>query len=114
MFWRDIEIGPEEINKIKWYEKPAYGIDSQALIDEELQVRLEPLPERLITVQFEASPAGCKLTPYIAINGGRSRLDEIYVFAREGLLWPTVQWVEIRGTDLQGQAVKERIHKDQE
>jgi len=112
VFWRDLEIGSNVTDKIKFYEKPAYGIATQSLKEGELHIRLNSLPNKLITVHFGQSGGSCKVTSYTTINGEQAIFKEVYVFAKEGLLWPTVKWIEIRGYTLQGQFIKERIKKD--
>jgi hypothetical protein len=111
VFWRDLEISPTEINPLKWYEKPAYGIESQKINGDELKLRLTPLPEKLITVKFVKADSGCEITPFVSINNRQSKLREIYVFAKEGLFWPTVKWIEIKGMNAQGEHVMEHIDK---
>lgn len=112
VFWRDLEIGPDVTNEIKFYEKPAYGISTQLLKEGQLQVRLKALPSRLITVDFRKSGDSCEVTAYTTINGERAILGEVYVYAKEGLFWPTVKWIEIHGYDFKGQSIKEKIRKD--
>ncbi len=112
VFWRDLEIGPDVTDKIKWYEKPAYGISNQSLKEGELHLRLNALPNKLITVNFRKSGDSCKVTAYTTINGERAIFEEVYVYAKEGLFWPTVKWIETRGYTLEGQFIKERIKKD--
>lgn len=112
VFWRDLEIGPDVTNKIKFYEKSAYGISTQFQEQGKLHMRLKALPSKLITVDYKKSEGHCQVTAYTTINGERAVFKEVYVYAKEGFIWPTVKWIETRGYNLEGQPVKERIKKD--
>jgi Domain of unknown function (DUF4833) len=93
------------------YEYPAYGIVSQLLENDKLQLLLEALPEREITIQFSKQKNNCHVTPYVFINMEKAVLEEVYVFANERKFWlPKVMWIEWRGKNPHGIAVKERIN----
>lgn len=108
-YWLDLEIGPNAYAPIGRWEKIAYGIGSQETKGDDMIVLLKAFPDRPIRLAF--SPAGgCKITPHVVINGQESQLKHIYVFAEEGLIKPTVKYVDIIG--VKGSApVTERINR---
>lgn len=113
VFWRDIEEGPNVTSSIKFYEKIAYGIDSQTIKSKfKLEVRLKALPEKLVTVESSKNGTGCKVVSQTDINGKTSLFEEVYVFAEEGWIKPTVKWIDVIGKSAAGAAVKQRINKD--
>ena len=113
VYWRNLEVSPTDVSDLMPWEWPAYDIDSQAIKGDELHIRLEALPERLITIDFVKEENGCKATPRLSINKEKGVLEEVYVFAKERKFWlPKVKWIEIRGSNPQGIPVKERINVD--
>ena len=108
-YWLNLEIGPNNYEPIGRFERMAYGIDSQELKGDDLMVQLKAFPDRVIRVNF-ANSGGCKITAHVAINAQESRLKHIYVFAEEGLIKPTVKYVDIIG--VKGSTpVTERINR---
>jgi len=113
VFWRDLEVGPNEISKLLIYEQPAYGIKFQGTEGNVQHIRLKALPEKLITIEFAKTTTSCEATPYVSIQGNKSKLLKIYVFAKENFIgFPSVKWIEVRGEDNMGQPVKQKILKD--
>ena len=76
----------------------------------DLLVKLKAFPDREIKIVFNGAGGGCKITPYITINGQESVLKNISVFAEEGLIKPTVKHVDIFGIK-GGAPVNERINR---
>jgi len=109
-YWLDLEIGPNAYAPIGRFERIAYGIESQELKGEDLIVLLKAFPDRAIRLTFTGGATACKITPYVSINGQESQLKHIYVFAIEGLIKPTVKYIEIIGTR-GSTAVTERIDR---
>lgn len=108
-YWINYEIGPNSYEPIGRFERIAYGISSQEIKGDDLVVQLKAFPDRPIRLSFNAA-GGCKITPHVQINGQESQLKHIYVFAEEGMIKPTVIYVDIIGT--KGAApVTERINR---
>lgn len=108
-YWINYEIGPNAYEPIGRFERIAYGISSQQVKGEDLVVQLKAFPDRPIRLTFNGG-AGCKITPYVQINGQETQLKHIYVFAEEGMIKPTVIYVDIIG--VKGTApVTERINR---
>lgn len=108
-YWLNLEIGPNAYEPIGRFERLAYGISSQEVKGEDLMLQLKAFPDRVIRVNFAAT-GGCKVSSHVAINGQESKLKHIYVFAEEGLIKPTVKYVDIIG--VKGSApVTERINR---
>ena len=109
-YWLDLEIGPNVVNPIGTFESMAYGIKSQSYTNGTLDLRLKALPEQLIQVKFNKLADSCKVDAFTSISGNEGVLKEIYVFAEEGMITPTVKYVDIIGTRA-GSSIKQRILK---
>lgn len=108
-YWLMLEKGPGVTEPIGRLERMAYGIQSQEIKGEDLVVQLKAFPDRPIRITF-AQKGGCKIIPMLTINGVESALKVISVFAEEGLIKPTVKYIDISG--LKGGApVTERINR---
>ena len=110
-YWRMLEKGPRVTESIGWLEKKAYGIDDQKVHNGEVMVKLVALPERTITVKTSGTSGKCTATAYVDINKSSSVLNEVYVFAEEGMIKPTVKYIDINGKR-SGRSVTEKIIKD--
>lgn len=110
-YWLDLEVGPNVVNPIGSFEKIAYGIKSQKMNGEALDLRLKALPEKALKVKFEKSGSACNVNAYTQISGNDAQMKEIYVFAEEGIIKPTVKYVDIFGK-AGSKFIKERINKD--
>ena len=108
-YWLMIEKGPGVTEPIGRFEQMAYGIKSQELQGEVLTVQLKAFPDRPVRISFtHKSP--CNVTATININGQEAQLKTISVFAEEGLIKPTVKYIDISGVK-GGAAVTERINR---
>ena len=108
-YWLMLEKGPNVFEPIGRLERMAYGIQSQEIKGNDLVVQLKAFPDRAIRITFNAA-GGCKITPFLPINGQEAVLKFISVFAEEGLIKPTVKHVDISGVK-GGTPVSERINK---
>jgi len=108
-YWHDLEIGPNAYAPIGRFERLAYGISSQEIKGDDLMLQLKAFPDRVIRVNF-SNTNGCKIVSYVTISGAESIMKHIYVFAEEGMIKPTVKYVDIFGVR-GGAPVTERINK---
>jgi len=108
-YWQMLEKGPNIFEPIGRLERMAYGIKSQEISGNDLIVQLKAFPDRTIRITFTAS-GRCKIVPLIAINGQDAALKFISVFAEEGIIKPTVKYVDISGSR-GGAVVTERINR---
>jgi hypothetical protein len=108
-YWLMLEKGPGVTEPIGRLERMAYGIQSQEIKGEDLIVQLKAFPDRPIRITF-AQKGGCKIIPMLTINGIESALKVISVFAEEGLIKPTVKYIDISGFK-GGAPVTERINR---
>lgn len=108
-YWQMLEKGPKATEAIGRFENMAYGIKSQEVKGSNLWVQLKAFPDRKIRIAFEPKNA-CKITPFIAINGKESVLSYISVFAEEGIIKPTVKYIDVVGTS-HGVPVTERMYR---
>ena len=108
-YWLMLEKGPGVTEPIGRLERMAYGIQSQEIQGDYLVVQLKAFPDRPIRIKF-LQKGGCKIMPMMAINGIESALKVISVFAEEGLIKPTVKYIDISGFK-GGAPVTERINR---
>jgi len=108
-YWINYEVSPTDYEPIGRFEAMAYGIQSQNLQGNDLTVQLKAFPDRKVRITFDNS-AGCKITPYILIASKEAILKEISVFAIEGLITPTVKYIDISGI-IGAVPITERINK---
>lgn len=108
-YWHDLEVGPNVYAPIGRFERIAYGISSQEIKGDDLMLQLKAFPDRMIRINF-SNANGCKIVSYVTIAGFEAQLKHIYVFAEEGLIKPTVKYIDIIGTKA-GAPVTERINR---
>ena len=112
VYWRDLEVSPKATSSIGYFEKRAYGIKSQRLQGGKVFVKLKALEGKTIEVTFDNSSGACKIKSYTQINGKRNIFKRVYVFAKEGLMIPTVMYIDVIGRSAKGKAIKQRIKPD--
>lgn len=108
-YWLMLEKGAGVTEPIGRLERMAYGIQSQEIKGDDLVVQLKAFPDRPIRISF-VQKGGCKIVPMLTINGIESILKVISVFAEEGLIKPTVKYIDISGFK-GGAPVTERINR---
>lgn len=111
-YWRMLEKSDTARSKVRFYERAAYGFDSQIVNDGVLKIHLEALPTRQILVSFDKVDEKCTVKSTVKINDTDALLDHVYAYAKEGILWPTAKWIEIHGTSFEGDKVDEKIYVD--
>ena len=111
VYWRNLEVSPTDTESIHFWEQPAYGIKSQKVIGNKVEIHLKALPTKKIVTDFVKSKGKCSINSTVQINGSQGIIKEIYVFAKEGLVLPTVVYIDIIGWDLKQKTIKERIFK---
>ncbi|HYB99974.1 MAG TPA: DUF4833 domain-containing protein [Candidatus Limnocylindrales bacterium] len=111
-YWLRIDSGPPTTKPLKFFQQMAYGFQSQTVAsDGRVEARMRAFPERLLTVRAAAAGKGkgCKAEAFLTIDGKDAYLDKVFVFAEEGILLPSVRYVELYGRSNDGHAVYEKI-----
>ncbi len=109
-YWRMLEKGPRVTESVGYFERKAYGIKSQKVVKNQIKMTMQALPKKKVTVSFEKKNGKCLAKASTSINKNQAILSKIYVFAVEGLMLPTVKYIDILGK-ASGRPVKERIKK---
>lgn len=89
-----------------WAERQlAYGFEVSAASREGCVLRLTALRQRALVVARQ----GPTFRAMVGIAGKRATLERIFVRTNEGGLLPSVQYVDVFGTAVDGSPLKERI-----
>lgn len=113
-YWLRREEDPLEIRPLSYFQQAAYGFQKQQVeSDGRIEVRLRALPDRQLVVRAAAVDGKCKAETFMTIAGKQAYLDKVFVFAEEGLLLPTVRYIELFGRTNDGLAVYEKIPVDE-
>lgn len=113
-YWVRREEDPVEIRPLWYFQQAAYGFQKQHVeSDGRVEVRLRALPDRQLVVRAASVDGKCKAETFITIAGKQAYLDKVFVFAEEGLLLPTVRYIELFGRTNDGLAVYEKILVDE-
>ena len=111
-YWLRRDAEKQTTRPLKMFQQMAYGFQSQTVAaDGRIEARLRAFPERLLTVRAASAGKGkpCKAEAFMTIDGKEAFLEKVFVFAEEGLLLPTVRYVELYGRSNEGHTVYEKI-----
>ena len=101
------------VEPLRYFQQAAYGFQKQKIeSDGRIEIRLRALPDRQLVVRVAAVPGGCKAETFMTIDGQQAYLDKVFVFAEEGIILPTVRYIELYGRSNDGHAVYEKIVVD--
>jgi hypothetical protein len=113
-YWLRREEDPPVVQPLKYIQQAAYGFQKQNIeSDGRIEVRLRALPDRQLVVRVASVGGGCKAETFMTIDGKQAYLDKVFVFAEEGILLPTVRYIELFGRSNDGLAVYEKITVDE-
>jgi hypothetical protein len=109
-YWLRREENPPVVQPLKYFQQAAYGFQKQNIeADGRIEVRLRALPDRQLVIRIASVGGGCKAETFMTIDGKQAYLDKVFVFAEEGILLPTVRYIELFGRSNDGLAVYEKI-----
>ena len=109
VYWRHYELGPNVKNEMGYFPKTAYGVISEKLKDQAdiYLIKLNAFKKRAVKLAKDKTG---KFVAKMKINGKDALLNRIYVDSKEGVLKPTINHVDLFGTDPEtGKAVTERV-----
>ena len=114
-YWKVLEKGPDVIEELNTFDNIAYGIENQ-MVDEknknEITFNLKAIESKKITLTVTKKEQNCLKKTVMTINGQSAIIEKIYVFAEEGMIRPTVKWIDLFGKDNKNKAITERIIVD--
>jgi hypothetical protein len=109
-YWLRLEKTPPTVTELSYLQQTAYGFQSQQVeSDGRVEVRLRSFPNREIVIRVTPVGGKCKAETFMTIDGKSAYLDKVFVFADEGILMPTVRYIELHGRSNDGHAVYEKI-----
>jgi hypothetical protein len=113
-YWLRREENPPVVQPLKYFQQAAYGFHKQNIeSDGRIELRLRALPDRQLVVRVAAVKGGCKAETFMTIGGKQAYLDKVFVFAEEGILLPSVRYIELFGRSNDGTAAYEKIVVDE-
>ncbi len=112
-YWRMLERGDRAVERLRAFERRAYGIGSQRVVRGEeggaVHVRFRALGDRDVWVRTAMRAARCEATAFTTIAGTPARLEDVYVVLAGPM---SVDHVELRGTATgSGEPVSERVRR---
>jgi hypothetical protein len=109
-YWLKREKNPPVVEDLHYYQQAAYGFKKQEVKkDSRIEVRLRALPDRELVIRVTKVEQHCKAETFMTIDGNEAYLEKVFVFADEGILVPTVRYIELYGRSNDGHAVYEKI-----
>ena len=107
VYWRQYQHQNGKRRKLSWLEfNFAYGYRSRKKKDN-YAIKLKAYGDREILLTFKDR----KWMPLVTLNGQTCVLKNLYIFADESGLWPSVKYADIYGEDvLTQELVRERIY----
>lgn len=113
-YWVRREKDPVEVEPLSYFQQAAYGFQKQNIEkDGRIEVRLRALPDRQFVIRVTPVDGQCKAETFMEIDGKTAYLEKVFVFAEEGLLLPTVRYIELFGRSNDGLSVYEKITVDE-
>jgi len=109
VYWRKFQNHNGLKDDLSWLELTfAYGYHSRKKGDH-YAIKLKAYNERAIQLTFQDG----QWIPLITLNGQSCVLKNLYIFADESKLWPSVKYADIYGQNiLTGELIKERIYNE--
>jgi len=108
-YWvRPTKTGPVT-EPLSFFQQAGYGLKSQTVGDCAVEVVLKALPGRRISLVPSLQEGRCRVLVHMDIAGRPSIFERAYVFAEEGLVLPTVKYIDLFGRAEDGTPVHERV-----
>jgi hypothetical protein len=109
-YWLRREDAPVDTKPLSYFQQAAYGFQKQNIEkDGRIEVRLRALPDRQLVIRVTPVDGKCKTETFLEIDGKTAFLEKVFVFADEGLVLPTVRYIELFGRSNDGLAAYEKI-----
>ena len=111
-YWVRFSATGRVTEPVTFFQQTGYGLKSQKVSGMQVQIVLKALPDRPILIVPSSSQGGCRVVAYMEIAAVRSRFEKAYVFAEEGLVLPTVKYIDLFGRAEDGAPVREHLVVD--
>ena len=97
VYWLKLAEGGERKNLKRIEKRRAYGFKVKEREGNRVVIEMVADIGRLITV----SPADSVYQAFVDINGRQAVMEKVFIFATEGGLLPTVEYIELFGKDVE-------------
>ncbi len=114
-YWKELEKGKDVVSDLSIFDKVAYGIVDQKIMDKGTRVdfTLKPLKAmKMKAVIKEVKKDECKVEALIMVDKKWVVLEKVYVFAKSGFVMPTVKYIDIFGKLPDGKEFTKRLDPD--
>ena len=114
-YWRMLEEGPKERDRLMFWEQPGYGVRQPEKVNLDtdsgsLALVIRGVPDHKIRLETFTSESGCSARAFTSISGEEALLERIDIHVSG---WADVHKVEIHGISVSsGLAVSEVTHQD--
>jgi hypothetical protein len=114
-YWRMLEEGPKERDKLMFWEQPGYGVRQPEKVNLDsdsgsLSLIIRGVPDHRIRLETFTTDFGCGARAFTSISGEEALLERIDINVSG---WADVHKVEIHGVSVSsGLAVSEVTHQD--
>ena len=108
-YWQDLEQGPNVRSEIGTFEYIAYGISDQKIEGEWVHFKMKAIEKKDFKAKLTNRDGKCSAEAWTTFKGQEGILKKVYIFAVEGMIKPTVKYIDLFGTLPNGQAVQERM-----
>ncbi len=95
--------------KFNFFDKLVYRIVNQKTQQNTVSFELKALSKRRVHVNVKKIKNKCQVEVKTTIKNRNSALKKIFVSSVEGIMFPTVKYVDLFGEDSKGKKIKERI-----
>ena len=107
-YWKDLVEGPNVTSEIGVFESMAYGISDQKVEGEWVHFKMKALETKKFKAHIYKN-GKCIAEAWTDIAGKPSILKKAYIFAVEGLVKPTVKYIDLFGVGADGKPTQERM-----
>lgn len=111
-YWLRLGKGPAVTEPLSVFQQLGYGVRRQDVGADHVEVVLRALPARTIRIVPLREPGRCRAAAYMEIAGAESRFERAFVYAEEGLLLPSVKYIDLYGRTSDGRPVHEHVPID--
>jgi len=108
-YWQDLEQGPNVRSEIGTFEYIAYGISDQKIDGEWIHFKMKAIENKNFKAKLYKKEGKCIAEAWATFKGQEGILKKVYIFAVEGMIKPTVKYIDLFGNLPNGQALQERM-----
>lgn len=108
-YWQDLEKGPDVRSEIGTFEYIAYGISDQKIENEWIHFKMKAIENKNFKAKLIKKDEKCTAQAWTTFKGQEGILNKVYIFAVEGMIKPTVKYIDLFGTLPDGKPIQERL-----